>query len=67
MIEYARADAHYLLYIAYCLCLELKQLKNGMFSNCMNLCILLVNMSASLFEIADGKHRNGILCYAIII
>lgn len=28
MIEYARADAHYLLYIAYCLCLELKQMKS---------------------------------------
>ncbi|KAK6134730.1 hypothetical protein DH2020_031532 [Rehmannia glutinosa] len=28
MIQYARADAHYLLYIAYCLCLELKQQKN---------------------------------------
>ncbi|KAH6785648.1 hypothetical protein C2S51_038103 [Perilla frutescens var. frutescens] len=28
MIQYARADAHYLLYIANCLCLELKQLKN---------------------------------------
>ncbi|KAK6134715.1 hypothetical protein DH2020_031541 [Rehmannia glutinosa] len=28
MIQYACADAHYLLYIAYCLCLELKQQKN---------------------------------------
>ncbi|KAL1555506.1 protein RRP6-like 3 isoform X1 [Salvia divinorum] len=28
MIQYARVDAHYLLYIAYCLCLELKQLEN---------------------------------------
>ncbi|XP_011100270.1 protein RRP6-like 3 isoform X2 [Sesamum indicum] len=25
MIQYARTDAHYLLYIAYCLCLELKE------------------------------------------
>ncbi|XP_057792686.1 protein RRP6-like 3 isoform X2 [Salvia miltiorrhiza] len=28
MIQYARVDAHYLLYIAYRLCTELKQLKN---------------------------------------
>ncbi|GER53229.1 polynucleotidyl transferase [Striga asiatica] len=28
MIQYARVDAHYLLYIAYRLCLELKQKKN---------------------------------------
>ncbi|PIN22164.1 Ribonuclease D [Handroanthus impetiginosus] len=28
MIQYARTDAHYLLYIACCLCLELKQQKN---------------------------------------
>ncbi|KAL3635438.1 hypothetical protein CASFOL_019985 [Castilleja foliolosa] len=32
MIHYARADAHYLLYIAYCLCLELKQQKNELFA-----------------------------------
>ncbi|XP_073148987.1 protein RRP6-like 3 [Henckelia pumila] len=28
MIEYARTDAHYLLYIAHCLCLELNRQKN---------------------------------------
>ncbi|KZV17723.1 hypothetical protein F511_01532, partial [Dorcoceras hygrometricum] len=28
MIEYARTDAHYLLYIAHCLCLELNQQKS---------------------------------------
>ncbi|CAA2981388.1 RRP6-like 3 isoform X1 [Olea europaea subsp. europaea] len=29
MVKYARSDAHYLLYIAYCLSMELKQRKNG--------------------------------------
>ncbi|KAG8387041.1 hypothetical protein BUALT_Bualt03G0211800 [Buddleja alternifolia] len=28
MIQYARTDAHYLLFIAYCLCMELKSQKN---------------------------------------
>lgn len=30
MVQYARIDAHYLLYIANCLIFELKQQDNGM-------------------------------------
>lgn len=30
MMQYARIDAHYLLYIAYCLASELKHLPRGM-------------------------------------
>ncbi|KAL6554137.1 hypothetical protein OROMI_019810 [Orobanche minor] len=38
MIQYARVDAHYLLCIAYYLCLELKQQKNDLFAKDIEAC-----------------------------
>lgn len=43
MVQYARTDAHYLLYIAHCLASELEQLSRGMPCICYSMSNLIVS------------------------
>ncbi|KAL4555569.1 hypothetical protein LXL04_038192 [Taraxacum kok-saghyz] len=76
MVEYARMDAHYLLYIVQCLVSELKLLKNGVFSfsfllSFINDFISKVNSSSEnsasslddkFYYVFEANRRSNALC-----
>lgn len=60
MVEYARLDAHYLLYIASCLIKELKAKDKGMFLFYLNIfagSCMLVTQNTELLTVKKRKQK----------